>query len=101
MTRRILLVLVASLLVGAVPKEDGAKVIQKDEAMLQGRWRAIGGEVDGEKVEENKVSGAYFVFKGNTLVVEDGGRVNAKGVYRLDPTRSPKTIDIIVGKETG
>jgi uncharacterized protein (TIGR03067 family) len=91
MTRYVVTVLVAGLLLGAAPapKEDDAK---KDREALQGTWKIVSSEEDGKTQEEAKES--MVDFQKDTFTIKRGDELVAKGTFKLDPSKKPKTIDI-------
>lgn len=67
---------------------------QKEQLALAGNWQADatlgGGGPAGE------VLGDQFRFSGDDLMVRRGQRSSLKAVFRLDPTKDPRQIDLIV-----
>ena len=93
--------LLTALLIVAGPAEDRAK---KDEANIQGTWKVVYREFVGKKTPEAELKKwPNMVIKGGKMTVDDG---NKKEVipYKLDPSQSPKAIDLAntgpMGKET-
>jgi uncharacterized protein (TIGR03067 family) len=89
-TRCALLVLTASLLLAAAPKEDPAR---EDLKKLEGNWVLAAGIDEGTKLSAETLKGARLTFKGDhhTVVLGDN---TYKGTHKLDATKKPKTIDI-------
>jgi uncharacterized protein (TIGR03067 family) len=89
--------LVASLLVPAAPvpkEEDDAKA-------LQGTWVATSFEEHGKAVPEKQLKdglkGMKWVFADGKLtwvLPGDKGEERVKFAYKLDPTKSPKALDL-------
>jgi uncharacterized protein (TIGR03067 family) len=97
MTRCISMVLVAGLLVAADTKKDDAK---KDQEALRGVWTLVSTQVGGkDSVEEPK--GTNLVIDGDTFTIKKGDEVRIKGTYKIDPSKTPKAIDLTIteGKE--
>jgi uncharacterized protein (TIGR03067 family) len=86
-------VLVVGLLIGADdPKADA---IKKETAKLQGTWKFVSMEV-----EVNKKPGGHFnrytvVLKRDQWTVFEGNKIAAQVTFKLDPTKKPKTIDLV------
>ncbi len=80
---------VGLLLAADNPKEDGVK---KEMAKFQGTWKFVSVEVDGNKTP---YKGFTVVLKGDQWTVCEGGRCAAKVTFKLDPTKKPKTIDLV------
>lgn len=72
--------------------------MQEDMKMMQGRWLQIGYERDGveEPVDNEQGWQPETEISGNTFTVRivDGGIILG-GVFKLDSTKTPKTIDWI------
>jgi uncharacterized protein (TIGR03067 family) len=83
----LLLVLVTASLAHAQP--DGAK-LKKELTELQGVWRLIGFEVDGDEAFLQEHKQLRWVIKGDKIFY--GGDVLAK--LTLDPTATPKCLDL-------
>jgi len=68
--------------------------IEKDRQWIQGTWRAIEIEVDGNKLDKDTAE-AFTVFNrpNGAWVLFDKGKEIAKGTSTIDPTRKPKTLD--------
>jgi RNA polymerase sigma factor (sigma-70 family) len=78
------------------PAEDAAK---DDLKTLQGTWRLVAGEQGGKKLPpENLGRNTHWVFSGTTGTYTSGLRVMS-GTILLDPTRDPKWIDVVIGKD--
>jgi uncharacterized protein (TIGR03067 family) len=77
----------------AAPNPEAAAEIEK----LKGAWKAGQVQKDGADHPEYVQAGMQMVFTGNTLTIGVGddpaGKTNS--FYRLDPTKSPKEIDLI------
>jgi len=70
-----------------------------DEAKkLQGEWQAVEVEVKGKKVtkDDAEVKNLRLVIEGNGIILADptGGDKDRKKTFKLDPSKSPKEIDI-------
>jgi uncharacterized protein (TIGR03067 family) len=90
MTRCALLVLVVGLLaIAGEPKEAATKELKK----LEGKWVLASGINDGKELPEKALEGATLTIEGNKHTVKFGGKTY-KGTHKVDPSKSPKTIDI-------
>src|SRR5262245_57295926 len=85
MTRYIATVLAVSLFLGG----HDAK---KDKERLQGAWRPVSGEQDGQAQENGKEH--LLTFEGDTFSIKRGDQLFVKGTFTLDPSKSPKAIDM-------
>jgi RNA polymerase sigma factor (sigma-70 family) len=78
------------------PKEADRKT---DQERLQGSWAVVAAEVSGKKAsaEELKEIALTLDFAGDKVLLTQGGG-SEEAAFRLDPTKDPKEIDLIVGK---
>ena len=83
------------------PAADG----KRDMANLQGTWRVVGVEEQGNKIAEEDVKEAKetFVLKGRTMTYCRDGKVLVTMKIALNPTKSPPAImlELTEGKEKG
>jgi uncharacterized protein (TIGR03067 family) len=66
---------------------------KKDQDLIQGTWKVIKLEHEGEVNTKNFLGGTW-VFKDKELTIVDGDKVRGKCTFVLDPDKKPKTIDI-------
>lgn len=88
-------VLAMVALVGADDARDEA--IKKDRKLYEGTWKVVSLEVNGNKSSDEdakKMSVVNGIDGSWSLRLE--GQEQIAGVNELDPTKSPKTIDVIV-----
>lgn len=83
-----LFLLVVSLLAGAASADDADH--------LQGTWQIIELEANGEKKPSEEFPGWKLVFEGDQVWVVKPEGADPKLRFRLDSTKSPKTIDLVV-----
>ena len=100
------LVVLATFGSARIATADGSKNLPKELADLgtddakadletmQGSWTFIAAERDGEKVPDEKLKAMQFVIKGDSVIVNDGGR-EEKAALKLDPSAKPKAFDIM------
>jgi uncharacterized protein (TIGR03067 family) len=60
--------------------------------MIEGTWKLIGGELNGQDEPEDDVKESKLVIVGDQHTVSVGEAV-MKGTHKLDTSRSPMTID--------
>jgi uncharacterized protein (TIGR03067 family) len=81
----------------AAPKV--AKKPKTDKEALQGTWLPVAVEEAGKKISEKAIKAKNFemVIKGNkiTLPIKDD---TVEAEFKLAPTKSPKQIDLFLGK---
>jgi uncharacterized protein (TIGR03067 family) len=92
MKPRMLLVLVAGLLVAADAKDDAKKELEK----LQGDWVMVSGERNGEALPDEQIKALKRTIKDDEFTVMRDGETVAKGKFTVDPSKSPKTIDVTI-----
>jgi uncharacterized protein (TIGR03067 family) len=78
-----------ALAIGLLVSGDDAK---KDKELLQGAWRPISGEQGGKAQPDAKEH--LLTFKGDTFTITRGDELFVKGTVALDPSQSPKAIDM-------
>lgn len=74
----------------------GASAADKDIEKLQGVWNVVSSEVDGTAVPDESAKRMRLTFKGDKLIVKDwyGDDREDACTYKVDSTKSPKTLDI-------
>jgi uncharacterized protein (TIGR03067 family) len=88
MKTRIFFALVAALLVAAGDTK-------KDQENMQGAWTIVAIEDDGKELDKNQFKNRRVIIQGNRYSIKEGDKVIDQGSFKLDATRSPKTIDIM------
>jgi uncharacterized protein (TIGR03067 family) len=68
---------------------------------VAGTWRLTLIEKDGSKVPDDEVKQNKLVITGEQYTVRRGDRIIEKGTVRIDPTRTPRTIDIFPTEPEG
>jgi uncharacterized protein (TIGR03067 family) len=88
-----LIVLTAAGLVVAGPSKQD--LVKKDKDGIQGTWKLIGLEADGQQAPAEIVATLKLVFKEDMLAFTPGepGFTNYK--FKLDPTTKPASITLI------
>src|SRR5688500_11895016 len=93
MTRFTLIALFVLTGAAACAADPAAEEVKK----LQGEWQVVEVEAKGKKLakDDAEVKSMRFVIKDNELTVRaaDGG-AERKKTFKLDPTKTPKEIDI-------
>jgi uncharacterized protein (TIGR03067 family) len=90
--KALLPILTVSLLVGADAPKDDAK---GDKEKIQGTWRVVRFEVNGERPDKEFIEGELkliFTAEKFWTHVDDPDKQSHK--YKLDSTKKPKEIDI-------
>lgn len=86
--------LLTSISTMAVGDDSKDEAIKKDRQRIQGTWRVVALEVNGNKSMEQDARKLAVVNgpDGTWSVLSDGKEV-IKGTSTIDPTKKPKTID--------
>lgn len=98
MSRRILIFLSVSLLLGADTQKDDA--VKAETKNLQGTWSVVSAEREGNKVPDDEIKKTTLVIKGDKLIArktENTPKPEEKITemsFTLDPTKNPKWIDV-------
>ena len=97
MTPPIVTLLLAGLIVLGGPPT--AEDIQRGGERFQGSWGVVSGLYGGEAGAD---VGAYkMVFEKDSFVVRRGDQVVLKGRFRPDPSKTLKTIDMVIADDGG
>ena len=68
--------------------------VPNDRKQIQGTWKVIYSADSGRDMPQEQLKALRFTIKADSLVMDAGGRVS-NITYKLDPTTSPKSIDLI------
>ena len=88
MTTPLLTVLTLGLLLCADDPKDNGK---KDKEKLQGTWKAVKVEEEGQSKDDDKEH--RLIFSGDEFTIEEGGQAIIKGKFKIDPSKAPKEIN--------
>src|SRR5262249_34971013 len=66
----------------------------KDAKELQGEWQAVSLEAQGQKAPAEEVKKFRIAIKGDEITINPDGE-NRKSKFKLDPSKSPKAIDLV------
>jgi uncharacterized protein (TIGR03067 family) len=70
----------------------------KEREKLEGTWRFVKSP-DGADKNKEKRTAFGIIFKGESITfVAGGNKGTVQGTYRIDPSKNPKTMDIILDK---
>jgi uncharacterized protein (TIGR03067 family) len=99
------LVLMIVMFAGALGGGHARPADKTAETELEGKWEAVSLVVDGEEpIEENKklLKGQQIEFRGGKLIFLRDGKPRAGGAtVRIDPTTTPKQIDMTYDPSDG
>jgi uncharacterized protein (TIGR03067 family) len=69
------------------------KAIQSELKKFEATWRFVSIEVEGEPVPEDRFADDKLILKGRQFTSNVQGNTT-HGVFKIDPTATPKTIDL-------
>jgi uncharacterized protein (TIGR03067 family) len=72
--------------------------LKREQEKLAGVWRVTGMQVNGTILPARQVPDLKLTFKDGKFTVRLGKEKPQEGTYKIDPSKKPKTIDIINGK---
>ena len=99
---RTLCLVAAALVTAAAPADDGrrggedeaaAAAVKKEEARLQGEWTMVSLRVDGKEADAAITRSWLLVVEGDQYN-PGSGEFSIAYTFRLDPSRTPKAIDL-------
>jgi uncharacterized protein (TIGR03067 family) len=91
MNHRRLIALAAILLLAAAPPDDATKA---DRDKFLGTWEIASLEAGGKKESEANLKDLRMVYTADGYTLKMGRETVVQGTYTLDPTKSPKAIDL-------
>lgn len=95
---------VSTIAMPTIAKADDAQnlAIAKDRKLIEGTWRVVALEIDGNKAmaEDAKKLTVINGPNGTWQLLSEGKEV-AKGTNSFDPTKKPKTIDFKITEGGG
>ncbi len=81
---------------GAGTRADDKAEAEKELKKFQGVWTFESVEAGGKKAPADDLKGLTLTFAGDKYTVRKGGEVIQVGTQKLDPSKSPKAIDVTV-----
>src|SRR6516165_3330600 len=83
---------------GAGARADGKADVEKELKNFQGTWTFESVEAGGKEGPAAELKGMTVTFEGDKYTVRKGDEVIQVGTQKLDPSRSPKAIDVTVAE---
>ena len=79
------------------------EVVKKELAKLQGTWRVVGVEENGQKLPEDKLRAAKgtVVIDGDKHTLRYGDKSQGTVTVKVDPTTKPRQYDLVVPDKGG
>jgi uncharacterized protein (TIGR03067 family) len=83
--------------------DDVSEAIKKDKVALQGTWKVTASVSKGEKSSADEIKDLYLIFRGNAILIREGGKTQENFSFLLDAGKKPKEIDLTlkVGPQKG
>jgi uncharacterized protein (TIGR03067 family) len=70
--------------------------LEKEVKKFQGTWTFESSETSGKELPASELKGLILNFEADKHTVKKGDEVLQAGTQKLDPSKSPKTIDVTV-----
>ena len=83
-------------LVAPVSRADDKADVEKETKKFQGTWTFESCEAGGQALPADQLKGLVLVFEGDKHTVKKGDEVVQAGTQKLDPSKSPKAIDVTI-----
>jgi uncharacterized protein (TIGR03067 family) len=68
--------------------------VEKELKKFQGVWTIESSEYGGEKLPADQLKEFVVIYEGDKHTVKAGDKVIQVGTQKIDPSKSPKTIDV-------
>jgi uncharacterized protein (TIGR03067 family) len=83
---------------GTGARADDKADVEKELKMFQGTWTFESVEAGGKEVPADQFKGMTVTFEGDKYSVKTGDMVVEAATLKLDPSKSPKTLDATVAE---
>ncbi len=93
MKLRMLGLLIVGLVIAADEGKDSAA--KKERQQLEGSWTMVSMVRNGEKTEGEEAKKFTLVVDGDKYVLKNEDSAIGRGTTKIDPSKTPKTIDIM------
>jgi uncharacterized protein (TIGR03067 family) len=92
--RKLLTAVAALVAVGLLAAADAKDDNKKELDRFTGTWKAVSETRDGKEVPKDEVEKIKLVVKGESYTLTTGDET-IEGTHKLDPSKSPRTIDAV------
>jgi len=75
-------------------RADDKADIEKETRKFQGTWNIESSVTGGTEVPADQLKGFLVIFEGDKHTLKSGDQVFQVGTQKIDPSKSPKTIDV-------
>jgi uncharacterized protein (TIGR03067 family) len=83
---------------GTGARADDKADLEKELKRFQGTWTFESVEAGGKEVPAAEFKGITITFEGDKYTVKKGDAVIQAATQKLDPSKSPKTLDVTVAE---
>ena len=83
---------------GSCTLADEKADLEKEVRKFQGTWTFESSVAGGKELPADQLKGLILLFEGEKHTVKKGDEVIQVGTQKLDPSKSPKTIDVTVAE---
>src|SRR5262245_41003551 len=97
---RVFTLLLAAAGTAALAGGAAGDAAERDRKALVGTWQVTSVEANGQKFPDEAIKDFQLIFTPDSLTRKKGGKSESGSGYRLDPSKSPKWIDM-TGKTDG
>ena len=94
----LLCTLVLTAFDGSCARADDKADIEKELKKFQGTWTFESVEAGGKEVPAAEFKGITVTFEGDKYTVKKGDDVIQAATLKLDPSKSPKALDVTVAE---
>lgn len=101
MKTKLLMIVAAGLFLAA--DEGPADKAKKEMEALQGTWKGVSAEGNGQTAAKDDAESMELIIKGDKYTFKMRGAAPEEGTLKIDPAKAPKTIDIKIatGEDKG
>lgn len=85
-----------SSLVGSGALADNKADLEKETKKFQGDWTFESSQTGGKEIPAGELKGIVVIFEGDKHTVKKGDEVLQVGTQKLDPSKSPKAMDVTI-----
>src|SRR5262245_36891899 len=79
---------------GSVTLADDRADLDKEAKKFQGTWTIESSVTGGKEIPADQLKGFLVIYEGDKHTLKFGDKVFQVGTQKIDPSRSPKTIDV-------
>src|SRR5262245_36761204 len=79
---------------GSASRADDKADLEKEIKKFQGTWTIESSVTGGMEIRADLLKGLIVIYEGDKRTVKSGDKVIQVGTQKIDPSKSPKTIDV-------